>query len=67
MVVRRSSPVVIRMVMMVGAHCHPWVVGTRGRCGDGGGRSQLVEGGGGSDRRVQQKVPHDRSRRTWVQ
>ena len=25
--------------MMVGAHRHPWVVGTRGRCGSSGGQS----------------------------
>ena len=32
----------------VGTHRHPWVVGTRGRCGDSGGRSpSLVEGGDG--------------------
>ena len=32
----------------VGAHRHPWVVGTRGRCGDSGGRSpSLMEGGDG--------------------
>ena len=33
--------------MTVGAHRHPWVVGTRGRCGGSGVRSSsLVEGGG---------------------
>ena len=32
----------------VGAHRHPWVVGTRGRCGRSGGRSpSLVKGGDG--------------------
>ena len=32
----------------VGAHRHPWVVGTRGRCGGSGRRSpSLVEGGDG--------------------
>ena len=66
-VIRCSLPAVIRVVMMVGTHCYLWVVGTCGHCGDGGGWSQLVEGGGGSDHRVQQKVPYDHSRRTWVQ
>ena len=45
---RRSSPIVIRVVMMVGARRRPWAVGTRGRGGSNGGRSpSLVEGGGG--------------------
>ena len=54
--------------MTVGAHCHPWVVGTRGHCGDSGSRRSpsLVEGDGG-DRRAQQKDPHDCSRRAWDQ
>ena len=43
-----SSPVVVRVVMRVGAHHHPWVVGTRGRCGGSSERSSsLMEGGGG--------------------
>ncbi|EDR02222.1 uncharacterized protein LACBIDRAFT_332574 [Laccaria bicolor S238N-H82] len=37
-----SSPVVVRVVMMAGAHRHPWVVGTHGRCGRSGGRSPVV-------------------------
>ena len=36
--VMHSSPIVVLVMMMVGAHRHPWVVDTPGCCGDSSGR-----------------------------